>query len=120
MVLMADIIYKWNLKGFDVQKSVHSSSSSWKIQVQGNTLTVPFSFLSTLFVKTVFPGALVWHKWKEKVEGAIPAAALACRRREQCFTATQEVFPSSVACQEQAICEQVQAILGKALCSSAT
>lgn len=62
----------------------------------------------------------MWHKWKEKAEGAVSAAAVACRRREWCSTATQEAFPSSVACQEQAICEQVQAILGKVLCSSAT
>lgn len=63
----------------------------------------------------------MWQKWKEKVEGAVSAAALACQEEERAVlpTATQEAFPSSVACEEQAICEQVQAILGKVLCSSA-
>lgn len=54
------------------------------------------------------------HKWKEQVEGAVSAGG------GECSAATQEAFPSSVACQEQAICEQVQAILGKVLCSNAT
>lgn len=38
------------------------------MQVQGKDLIAAFSFLSTIFVKIVFPEVLVWHEWKEKVE----------------------------------------------------
>lgn len=63
----------------------------------------------------------MWQKWKEEAEGAASAAAPACRRRrEQCYLQPPRKFSILCSLSGAAICEQAQAILGKALCSSAT